>query len=88
MDKIYIGGGIYISYNGYNAVLTTRPWVPIAITIHLKPSEWRALAKALERIEELDKLRAVTGAAGETSKFDGPEEDPDDVRFVFGYVKK
>jgi len=82
MEQTHLGDGMYISYDGYNAVIRTNSGYPASVSISLTPKVWRALALAIERIEDLDKLRAVTAPAGKVSKFDGPEEDPDDVRFV------
>lgn len=48
MDKVYLGDGVYVYFDGYSIVLTTEDGVHITNTIVLEPDTLQAFNEYLE----------------------------------------
>lgn len=52
MDKVYLGDGCYVSFDGYALELTTSNGIKITNRIFLEPEIWDALNRFVARLKE------------------------------------
>ncbi len=51
MDKMYIGDGVYVAFDGFSLVLTTENGIEVTNTIVLEPQVWEALDNYVEKLK-------------------------------------
>jgi hypothetical protein len=52
MNKIYLGDGVYVDFDGYQLVLTSEDGISVLNTIYLEPNVYTALIAYVEKLKD------------------------------------
>ena len=55
-DKIYLGDGVYVNYDGYCLCLTTENGISVTNTIVLEPKAYNALVSYVDLLDRRRRL--------------------------------
>jgi len=59
MNKVYLGDGVYVDFDGYQIVLTTEDGISVTNTIYLEPNIYASLVAYVGQLS--DKLKEQKG---------------------------